>query len=135
MCRIDDHNRLLHVEEHTGVRRDGDALVSDTATLDDATLVSMNLWGFDPAFIDLLRPRVDEFVAHRADSTHRELRLPDVVGELITRGELDVAVLPTTSTWLGVTHAHDAPSVRERLAELTAAGVYPSGATSDRSAR
>ena len=99
MCRVDEHGRLLHVEEHTGVRRDGDELVSDSATLDDATLVSMNLWGFDPAFVDLLCPLVDRFIAQRAEvrgagatTKYRELRLPDVVGELVARGELDVTV-------------------------------------------
>jgi choline kinase len=142
VCRVDEHDRLLHVEEHTGVRRDGDKIVSDSATLDDATLVSMNLWGFDPAFVDLLRPLVDRFIAQRAEfrgagatTRYRELRLPDVVGALVARGELDVTVLPTASTWLGVTHPHDAANVRERLAELAATGGYPSLAGSHRSAR
>jgi aminoglycoside phosphotransferase (APT) family kinase protein/NDP-sugar pyrophosphorylase family protein len=120
VCRIDERGRLLHIEEHTGVRREAGRLVSDTATLDDTTLVSMNLWGFAPGFLDLLRPVVARFTAeHRADD--RELRLPDVVGELVARGALDVAVLPTTSTWLGVTHPEDAPLVRERLAALEVA--------------
>jgi hypothetical protein len=135
VCRADENGRLLEIEEHTGVRRRGDDLVSDTAVLDHSTVVSMNLWGFDPAFVDLLRPRVDRFAANRADAKHHELRLPDVIGELVARDELDVTVLPTTSAWLGVTHPHDAPSVRERLADLTAAGVYPSRATIDRSPR
>jgi NDP-sugar pyrophosphorylase family protein len=135
VCRVDEHGRLIEVEEHTGVRRHGDDLVSDTATLDDSTLVSMNLWGFDPSFVDLLRPLVDRFVARRADAEHGELRLPDVVGELVARGELDVTVLSATSTWLGVTHSRDAPHVRARLAELTAAGVYPSRASGNPTAR
>jgi aminoglycoside phosphotransferase (APT) family kinase protein/NDP-sugar pyrophosphorylase family protein len=123
VCRIDERGRLLHIEEHTGVRREAGRLVSDTATLDDTTLVSMNLWGFAPGFLDLLRPVVARFIAeHRADD--RELRLPDVVGELVARGALDVAVLPTTSTWLGVTHPEDAPLVRERLAALKVAAHF-----------
>jgi choline kinase len=141
VCRVDHRGRLLEVEEHTGVRRDGDGLVSDTATLDDSTLVSMNLWGFDPAFLDLLRPVVDRFVVGRGDSDgdatmkRRELRLPDVVGELVARRELDITVLTTTSTWLGVTHAHDAANVRAQLAELTETGIYPAHLTSHRSPR
>ncbi len=120
VCRVDDHGRLLHIEEHTGVRRDSDRLVSDMTALDETTLVSMNLWGFSPGFLDLLRPVVARFVEeHAADD--RELRLPDLVGELIAAGELEVAVLPTTSSWLGVTHPEDAPLVRERLAALAIA--------------
>jgi NDP-sugar pyrophosphorylase family protein len=123
VCRVDDHDRLLHIEEHTGVRRDGDRLVSDAGVLEESTLVSMNLWGFSPGFLDLLRPVVARFVdTHGADD--RELRLPDVVGELIEAGGLDVAVLPTTSSWLGVTHPDDAPLVRERLAALAIAARF-----------
>jgi hypothetical protein len=140
VCRVDHRGRLLEVEEHTGVRRDGDGLVSDTATLDESTLVSMNLWGFDPAFVDLLRPLVDRFVVGRGDDNdatvkRRELRLPDVVGELVARRELDITVLTTTSTWLGVTHAHDAANVRAQLAELTETGIYPAHLTSRQSPR
>jgi MobA-like NTP transferase domain len=132
VCRVDDHGRLLSIIEHTGVRREAGRLVSDMATLDETTLISMNLWGFGPSFVETLRPIVADFVAHHRDDD-RELRLPDVVGELTAREELDVSVLPTTSTWLGVTYTDDAHLVRERLAELTAAGVYPSFAAEDRS--
>ena len=125
VCRVDTRGRLLAVEEHTGVHRDATGIVSDSARLDESTPISMNLWGFDPSVVELLRPSVDRFVAqHRND--RRELRLPDLIGELVERGEIDVTVIPTTSTWLGVTHPQDAAHVRERLAALTAAGVYPS---------
>ena len=123
ICRVDAHGRLVHIEEHTGVRRDDGRLVSDTAALDETTLVSMNLWGFSPGFLNLLEPIVARFVEdHRADDL--ELRLPDVVGELVARGQLEVAVLPTTSPWLGVTHPEDAPLVRERLAALDVAAHF-----------
>lgn len=129
VCRTDEHRRLLAIEEHTGVRRStggtAGGIVSDTAVLDETTLVSMNLWGFDPSFLGLLRPAVEQFIA-QAPGDDRELRLPDLVGDLVARGELEVTVLPTTSAWLGVTYPDDAPGVRERFAELTRAGVYPS---------
>jgi dTDP-glucose pyrophosphorylase len=134
VCRVDENGRLLTIEEHTGVRRATTGIVSDTAILDESTLISMNLWGFDPSVVELLRPLVDRFVAeHESDNT--ELRLPDLVGELVDRGELEVTVIPTTSTWLGVTHPQDAPHVRERLAALTAAGAYPSRAVGRGSTR
>ena len=129
VCRVDGDRHLLGVEEHTGVRRDAGRLVSDTATLDPTTIVSMNLWGFDLGAVDLFRPVVERFAAEHHDD-ESELRLPDLVGELVARGELDVSVLPTTSPWLGVTYPEDAPHVRQQLAALTNAGVYPSRAIS-----
>jgi dTDP-glucose pyrophosphorylase len=127
VCRVGAHRRLLGIEEHTGVRLEASGLVSDAGRLDDTTLVSMNLWGFEPSVVDVLRPVVERFTSG-ADAIvgTRELRLPDVVGELVERGELEVTVLPTTSAWLGVTYPQDAANVRERLAALTTAGVYPS---------
>lgn len=129
VCRVGDDGHLLGVEEHTGVRRDAGRLVSDTATLDATTIVSMNLWGFDPSAVDLFRPISARFAAEHPDDDS-ELRLPDLVGDLVARGELDVSVLPTASPWLGVTYPEDAHHVRERLATLTNAGVYPSRAIS-----
>jgi CTP:molybdopterin cytidylyltransferase MocA len=128
VCRVDDRGHLISIVEHTGVRREAGRVISDTATLDETTLISMNLWGFGPTFVETLGPIVGDFVARHRDDD-RELRLPDVVGELTAHAELDVSVLPTTSRWLGVTHNGDALFVREQLAALTAAGAYPSLAT------
>jgi choline kinase len=124
VCRVDDRGRLLQIDEHTGVRREAGRIVSDTSVLDESTLISMNLWGFDPAAIALLEPAVEHFTAHQADND-RELRLPDLVGELIAEGSIEVTVVPTRSEWLGITYPEDAPHVRDRLAAITAAGGYP----------
>ncbi len=125
VCRVGAGDRLLAIEEHTGVHAEGDALTSDQgARFPRSTLVSMNLWGFDPSFLEPLRGAVDRFVAaHTGDD--RELRLPDVVGELAVAGTIDATVVPTASTWLGVTHLDDAPAVRDQLAVYAAAGTYP----------
>jgi NDP-sugar pyrophosphorylase family protein len=124
VCQLDDRRRLLAIAEHTGVRLESGQLVSDTAILDADTLVSMNLWGFGSEAFALVAPEVAHFVANQTGAD-RELRLPDLVGALVARRALTVTVLPTTSEWLGVTYPEDAPYVRERLAALTAAGVYP----------
>ena len=132
VCRVDEQGLLLAIEEHTGVRRTatstgpatGPSIVSDTGTLHETTAISMNLWGFHPSFVEVLRPVVERFVA-TAPADEHELRLPDVVGDLVAGGTLRVAVLPTTSSWLGVTYPDDAPGVRHRLAALAAAGAYP----------
>jgi aminoglycoside phosphotransferase (APT) family kinase protein len=112
VCRVDGRGRLLGIAEHTGMRADDGRVVSDQGVLDAATPVSMNLWGFTPPCVDLLRPVVDAFLAACGDG---ELRLPDVVGELVASHGLAVTVLPTVEPWFGVTHAEDAAEVRTRL--------------------
>ncbi len=105
---------LTRIEEHTGVRRDGSRIVSDTEELSADALVSMNLWGFDPSVIDDLEPLVTEFTrAHAGDTA--ELRLPDAVEMLIEAGAISVTVLPTRSKWIGITFPEDVEPARQAL--------------------
>jgi choline kinase len=114
VCRVDRRGRLLAIEELTGVHRVDGRIVSDTYPLAETTPVSMNLWGFSSAFVERLRPIVEAFLS---ETRTGELRLPDVVGDLVARDALEVTVLPTREPWFGVTHAEDAPVVRARLRE------------------
>ncbi len=108
---VTDGNRLAHIVERTGVRRDGGRVVSDTGELSPDSLVSMNLWGFDPSVFELLAPLVDAFMAEHRDDTE-EIVLPDAVGSLVDRGLIDVTVLPTTSKWVGITFPEDVEPAR-----------------------
>jgi hypothetical protein len=44
---------------------------------------------------------------------------------LISRGKCDVRVIPTSSTWKGVTYAEDSLPFREFIREEKAKGNYP----------
>jgi len=44
---------------------------------------------------------------------------------MIARGEACGRVLPTASTWFGVTYREDKPRVQAALAELVRRGDYP----------
>jgi hypothetical protein len=54
-----------------------------------------------------------------------EWYLPSVVAELVAEGRATVRVLPTTSSWFGVTYPDDRPRVASALARLVEQGVYP----------
>ena len=108
---------LTRIEEHTGVRRDGSRIVSDTEELSADALVSMNLWGFDPSVIDDLAPLVEAFTrAHQRDTA--ELRLPDAVEMLVESEKLRVTVLPTLSQWIGITFPEDVEPARVAVREM-----------------
>jgi hypothetical protein len=47
------------------------------------------------------------------------------IGEMVSRGEATLDVLPTDATWFGVTYREDKPVVTESLATLHAEGSYP----------
>jgi hypothetical protein len=88
--------------------------------------VSMNFWGFTPAFFAELRKAFLEFLKKSGHEQKSECYVPFVVDHLIQTGQADVKVLPTSSKWFGVTYPEDKATVVGSIAELTAAGDYPS---------
>lgn len=131
VCRCTADGWLEHVEEITRIEKDGDSgryvnADGKAQVLPGDTLVSMNTWGFRPAFIEQLRAAFEEFMRGHGGSTEREFFLPSVVDQLIQAKRARVRVLPTRDRWFGVTHREDKSAVVERIRELTAEGVYPS---------
>ena len=108
---------------------DGKAGVRDGDTInfyDDDTLVSMNMWGISPDFIDLLEEGFLEFLKGLApDDIKSEYLLPMIIGELNATGKADVKILPTDDKWFGVTYAEDKQSVIDAFKDLVDKGVYP----------
>jgi molybdopterin-guanine dinucleotide biosynthesis protein A len=114
-CRI-EAGRLVGIAERTGVHRRDGGFVSDQGPLGASTPVSMNVWGFHPAVLPILAERFAAFAPAHPAPSDAEYRLPDVVGELIAAGALEVAALATGRQWVGITHAADVEIARARLA-------------------
>ena len=88
--------------------------------------VSMNCWGFTPQLFAELEARFVKFLAARGTELKSEWYIPFVVDELIKEGEADCTVLPTDSSWFGVTYREDKPFVMAEIRKLVEAGEYPS---------
>lgn len=87
--------------------------------------VSMNCWGFTPELFRGLDAQFLEFLRARGTEPKAEFYLPGAVSELIARGEATARVLPTESTWFGVTYREDKPRVQVAIGELVQRGLYP----------
>jgi hypothetical protein len=87
--------------------------------------VSMNCWGFTPALFGALDAQWREFLAARGGEAKAEFYLPGAVSEQIARGQASVRVLPTASSWFGITYRDDKPRVTAAIAELVRRGIYP----------
>jgi NDP-sugar pyrophosphorylase family protein len=125
VCQTGTDNRLAQIDERRGVTRrpDGTFATGDDrspAVLEPATLVSMNLWGFAASI-------VDEFAAAMDGVTEGEVLLPELVGELISRPGRPraVAVLPTDSRVVGVTHPDDLSLVQADVLDQIERGERP----------
>jgi hypothetical protein len=87
--------------------------------------VSMNCWGFTPALFPALGAQLADFLRGHGGDAKAEFYLPAAVSGIIGRGEAQVRVLPTSSTWFGVTYREDKPRVQSALSELIRRGEYP----------
>ena len=137
ICSTDENGYLTQVVERTkieqfedGIRyEDGDKWV-DVA---DDTIVSMNMWGFMPSFLDEIEARFVSFLNTTLveNPLKGEYFLPLPVSQLIEEGKATVKVLTSADRWYGVTYAADKPVVMNALHEMQEQGLYPDGLWAD----
>ena len=89
--------------------------------LEGDSIVSMNLWGFQPALWPIMR---DEMLTHDF-AVEPEAQLPVLVGKILHHVPLRFDVLSTTSHCVGVTHADDLPLVQAHVREQVSMGERP----------
>ena len=101
--------------------------------VDADSLVSMNMWGLTPAFLDLLDKGFVEFFANTPEDKilKAEYLLPIYIDQLLKRSAVSVKVLKTDDKWFGVTYKEDKDFVVASFRALIEAGVYKEDLFSD----
>ena len=118
---IETHN-IFKTPEGAEAREDDGTVVK----LDTHSLVSMNMWGLTPEFMEVLEKGFVDFLGGlRPEDIKKEYLLPEMIDRLIKAGTAVVDVLETSDTWFGVTYQEDKASVMEAFRDLAAKGVYP----------
>jgi MobA-like NTP transferase domain len=125
VCQVGAEGQLLGVDERRQVTAlaDGHYTSADgrePAELSPDDRVSMNLWGFTPAFHRALRAAMDAAIDA---SEEAEVLLPEVVGRSLA--DYPFTVLPAAGRCIGVTHPDDLPLVQAELARQIGQGVRP----------
>jgi len=133
ICVTDENGFLTEVTERTkivqfedGIRyEDGETWV-DVA---DDTIVSMNMWGFMPSFLEEIEKRFVTFLETTLveNPLKGEYFLPLPVSQLIAESKATVKVLTSSDRWYGVTYAADKPVVMAALKGMAEKGLYPDG--------
>ena len=130
ICHIEDGALTGVTETHDIYKTESGAETrseeGQAEELDVNSLVSMNMWGLTPEFMDILENGFVEFLNEiKPGDIKKEYLLPEMVDRLIKAGKAKVDVLETKDTWFGVTYQEDKASVTAAFEKLVKDGVYP----------
>ena len=130
----EENGLLASIQERTRIeKRDGGIAFTEDGIhyepLAPDTIVSMNMFGFTPSFLQEIRDRFPDFLRKNLPTNPMkcEFFLPKLVQELLQQNKAQVKMLRSFDRWYGVTHAADKPMVVQAIQNLTAAGKYPKG--------
>ena len=132
VCKSNEDFYLTDVDETHNIIKTETGAEVDGQAIDTESLVSMNMWGLTPSFIDLLE---EGFIAFFDGITGNELKaeflLPIYIDQLLKANQATVKILPTNDKWFGVTYQEDKPVVVESFKKLIADGIYEEHLFSD----
>lgn len=131
VCKSDNNDWLVDIIETSGIIKDGNVAKAKGSDgqdiiIDLDSVVSMNMWGFKPSLFNELETGFKEFLSKLSpDDIKKEYLLPEVVGQLVSKGKAKVKVLKTSDQWFGVTYKEDKEAVVASIRNLIDKGVYP----------
>ncbi len=132
ICAVDEKGYLRGVTERTHIEpREGGAAFTEDGEhftfVPAGTIVSMNLWGFQPAILSEIENRFAPYLRENLpmNPLKCEYFLPLIPNALIHEGKASVKVLSTHEKWYGVTYHDDMPKLQAAIARMKAEGVYP----------
>ena len=126
ICKMDSDNNLTEIIETKNIIKTGDGAVADDQVLDIDSLVSMNMWGLTPDFLDILEEGFKEFFNKEVSQNplKSEYLIPVFIGQLLEQGKMNVKVLRTDDTWYGMTYKEDVITVKERFSDMLESNLY-----------
>lgn len=129
-CHCAVEGLLENITEIIGIERHGaDARYpgesGEMQVLSGARIVSMNAWAFQPVFFTQLQECFTSFLQKNGKSDTAEFYIPMAIEHLVRTGRARVKILPTTDTWVGVTHPEDKARVVTAIGKLVDQGKYP----------
>ena len=131
--KMDEQNNLTEVVETKNIVKTATGAEADGKVIDVNSLVSMNMWGLTPEFLDVLEEGFKEFFEKEVPGNplKAEYLIPIFIGELLEQGKMSVKVLKTNDTWYGMTYHEDVAAVKDSFKKMLEDGVYKADLFSD----
>ena len=129
VCKVDEKRMLREiVETHNIIKTDKGAAVKldeKEEEIDIESPVSMNMWGLQPGFFEILEKGFSEFLSQlNEEDLKSEYLLPTIIGALLKQGKGQVKVLESKDKWFGVTYKEDKEGVVAAIRDLIDKGEY-----------
>ena len=133
ICKMDEENNLTEVVETKNIVKTANGAEADGVAVDRNSLVSMNMWGLTPDFLDVLEEGFKEFFEKEvpANPLKAEYLIPIFIGELLEQDRMSVKVLKTNDTWYGMTYREDVAVVKDSFRKMLENGEYKTDLFSD----
>ena len=111
--------KLLSIRETHEIRSEGHVIKSqDQTSISGDTDVSMNLWSLPPECLKILKEQWDSFIAVNSSDEEAEFLLPHAIEEQRLNNKIEIDVIRTNESWIGVTNPEDLDTARSALARL-----------------
>ena len=126
ICKMDENGNMTEVVETKNIVKTADGAEADSVAVDVNSLVSMNMWGLTPDFLDVLENGFKKFFEKEVPGNPQkaEYLIPIFIGELLEQSKMSVKVLKTNDTWYGMTYHEDVAAVKDSFKKMLEKGVY-----------
>ena len=131
VCELDSDNNLVEVIERTKIAEQNGVVNYNIGSedplgeVDRKSSVSMNYWGFHPSIFEEIEKGLHNFMRENPDNPTAEYYIPNIITDMIIRGQMNVSVIPTNDNWFGVTYKEDKPMAIESINRYIEEGIYP----------
>ncbi len=132
VCSTNESNNLIKLVESSVEEKNGEIIATPlddeipAFKVDSNTLVSMNVWGFNPSLYSYLNAQKDIFFKENEEKLEScEFLLPTSIFELIEEGKIKVNVIDTNEKWYGITYKEDKESLVNSINKMIEEGKYP----------
>lgn len=127
---VAENGKLNDLIESSIIRENGNIVASplngdEPFSLQEDTLVSMNMIGFDSSLFQYLEMYLTHFLNENKNDLEKEYLIPDVLCKIMKEKKKDVALLSTSASWLGITYRDDKDGVISKINHLIEQGEYP----------
>lgn len=126
ICKMDDSNNLTKVDETRNIVKTENGAEADGVIINIDSLVSMNMWGLTPDFLEVLEDGFKEFFETEVSENplKSEYLIPTFIGELLEQDRISVKVLRSNDTWYGMTYKEDVEAVKNSFRKMLEDGMY-----------